>query len=68
VLAFRTTSGPVRPAGRYTLAEAGGATTVTFTLDAELTGIKKLLMSAAVTKTMKNEVQALNKVKTILET
>lgn len=67
-LAFQTTSGPVRPEGRYTLSESGGATTVTFVLDAQLTGIKKLLMSGAVTKTMKNEVQALDKVKTILET
>jgi uncharacterized protein YndB with AHSA1/START domain len=67
-LAFETTSGPVRPAGRYTLAESGEVTTVTFSLDAQLTGMKKLLMSGAVTKTMNSEVQALNKVKTILET
>lgn len=67
VLAFHATAGPVRPHGRYELAESDGSTTVTFSLDADLTGIKKLLMSGMVTKTMAAEVQAIEKVKTILE-
>lgn len=49
------------------LQEPGGVTTVTFTLDAELTGLKKLLMSGMVSKTMAGEVQAIDKVKSILE-
>jgi len=65
-LGFQTVTGPVRPAGHYTLAESDAGTTVTFTLDAQLSGLKKLLMTGPVTKTMNNEVQALNKVKTIL--
>jgi hypothetical protein len=67
VLAFQATAGPVRPHGRYDLAEWGGLTSVTFSLDAELTGIKKLLMGGMVAKTMNTEVQALDKAKTILE-
>jgi uncharacterized membrane protein len=67
VLAFQATAGPVRPHGRYDLAESGGLTSVTFSLDAELTGIKKLLMGGMVAKTMNTEVQALDKAKTILE-
>jgi uncharacterized membrane protein len=67
LIAFQTTAGPVRPRGRYALRESGGATTVTFNLDADLTGIKKILMGAMVGKTMNAEVQAIDKVKTILE-
>jgi uncharacterized protein YndB with AHSA1/START domain len=67
LIAFQTTAGPVRPRGRYALQEAGGTTTVTFTLDAELTGLKKLLMGGMVSKTMASEVQAIEKVKGILE-
>jgi len=68
VLAFQATAGPVRPHGRYELAESEGSTTVVFSLDAELAGIKKLFMGGMVAKTMAAEVQALEKAKTILET
>jgi len=66
-ISFQTTAGPVRPRGRYALRESGGATTVTFTLDAELTGLKKILMSGMVSRTMTAEVQAIEKAKSILE-
>lgn len=66
-IAFQTTAGPVRPRGRYDLQESGGVTTVTFTLDAELTGLKKILMGGLVGKTMAGEVQNIAKVKSILE-
>lgn len=66
LIAFQTIAGPVRPRGRYVLQESGGATTVTFTLDAELTGLKKILMGGMVAKTMAGEVQAIEKVKSIL--
>ncbi len=68
VLAFQTTAGPVRPRGRYELVESDGSTTVTFNLDADLAGIKKLFMGGMVTKTMATEVQALDKAKAVLET
>jgi uncharacterized membrane protein len=67
VIAFQTTSGPVRPRGRYDLQESGGVTTVNFSLDAELTGLKKLFMGGMVSKTMAAEVQAIEKAKSILE-
>ncbi len=67
VIAFQTTAGPVRPRGRYLLQESSGATTVIFTLDAELTGLKKFLMGGMVSKTMAGEVRAIDRVKNILE-
>lgn len=66
-LAFQATAGPVRPKGRYALRESNGTTTVTFSLDADLSGLKKLFMGPMVAKTMQSEVRALNKVKEILE-
>ena len=66
-LAFETTAGPVRPRGRYVLAESDGGTTVTFSLDAELTGLKRLIMGGMVNRTMASEVRAIEKVKGILE-
>ncbi|MGA7910269.1 MAG: SRPBCC family protein [Candidatus Dormiibacterota bacterium] len=68
VLAFQATAGPVRPRGRYELAEVDGSTTVTFSLDADLAGIKKFFMGGMVAKTMTAEVQALDKAKAVLET
>ena len=41
LIAFRTTSGPVRPIGRYELTPEGAGTRVHFTLKAELSGLKK---------------------------
>lgn len=66
-LAFETTAGPVRPRGQYVMQEAGSGTAVTFTLDAELTGLKKLLMGGMVSKTMAAEVRAIEQAKRILE-
>jgi carbon monoxide dehydrogenase subunit G len=64
---FRTTAGPVRPHGRYDLAPEDGGTRLTFSLDAELGGLRKLLMGSAVQRTMDLEVEALNRLKTVLE-
>ena len=66
-LAFRVIAGPVRPTGEYRFEETADGTTVTFLLDASLTGWKKLLMSRAVQATMESEVHALDTVKRILE-
>jgi len=64
---FRATAGPVRPEGSFDFVEEGGATRVTFKLDAELKGMKKL-MAPMVGKSMRNEVQSLERLKQILET
>ncbi len=66
-LAFRATAGPVRPEGGFDFVEDGGATLVTFELEAELQGLKKL-MAPIVGKSMRNEVESLDRLKQILET
>ena len=66
--AFRTVSGPVRPTGEYRLAPSGASgTTVAFSLDAEVTGWKKLVMGGAVQKSMDAEMAALDRAKAVLE-
>ncbi len=66
-LEFRTVAGPVRPHGRYDLEEVEGGTRLTFSLDAELSGLRKLLMGSMVQKTMDAEVSALDDLKRVLE-
>jgi uncharacterized membrane protein len=66
-MAFRTIAGPVRPTGEFRFQESGGATTLTMSLQAELSGVKRLLMSGMVKKTMDAEVAAIENVKRILE-
>jgi uncharacterized membrane protein len=57
-LAFKTIAGPVRPNGEFLFEETSGGTNVTLSLDAGLTGIKKLLLGGAVQKSMEAEVRA----------
>ena len=66
-LSFAATAGPVRPAGTYLFEETAGGTRLEFAIEAELTGIKKFLMSGAVQKTMDAEVGAIERLKTVLE-
>ena len=65
-LAFETTAGPVRPRGEYRFEQSDGGTRLTFALDAELSGLRKV-MSSMVTKTMQAEVAAIDNVKSLLE-
>jgi hypothetical protein len=44
-----------------------GGTRLTFTLDAELSGLRKLLMASMVKKTMDAEVEALAELKRVME-
>jgi uncharacterized protein YndB with AHSA1/START domain len=64
---FQTTAGPARPHGRYELAVENEGTNLTFSLDAKLGGIRKLLMGSAVQRTMELEVRALDRLKAVLE-
>ncbi len=64
---FRTTAGPVRPHGLYDLEATDAGTRLTFSLDAELGGLRKLFMGGMVQRTMESEVAALDAVKRILE-
>lgn len=66
-LEFQTLTGPARPHGRYDLEPVDGGTRLTFSLDAQLTGVSKLLMGSAVQKTMDSEVRALDNLKRVLE-
>jgi carbon monoxide dehydrogenase subunit G len=67
-IAFHAIAGPVRPRGSYVLESAGdGATRVTFSLEAEVTGAMKL-MKGKVQKTMNGEVAHLDDLKRVLET
>ena len=65
-LTFQATAGPVRPAGGFDFVEDAGVTRVTFWLEAELVGMKKL-MAPMVSKSMRSEVQSLDRLKQILE-
>jgi uncharacterized membrane protein len=66
-LAFRATAGPVRPTGEFRFEDVDGATRLTFSLDAELGGWKRLLMGGAVQQTMDAEMVALDRLKELLE-
>ena len=66
-LAFETVAGPVRPSGQFDFDDADGATRLRFALQAELTGLKKLLMGGSVQKTMDAEVAAAERLKQVLE-
>ena len=65
-VAFRVIAGPVRPVGSYVFT-GDMTTTVTFTLDVNLTGVKKLLMTRMVQQTMDAEMGALDRAKALLE-
>lgn len=66
-LAFEAIAGPVRPTGSYAFAPTVGGTRLTFSLQAELGAIKKLLMGGAVQKSMDAEVAATEHLKELLE-
>jgi uncharacterized membrane protein len=65
---FRAIAGPVRPTGSYRFSTTTpDETQLTFALQAELGGLKRLLMSGAVQSTMDAEMGALDRLKAILE-
>jgi carbon monoxide dehydrogenase subunit G len=68
-LEFQTVSGPARPHGRYDFAPTadGAGTNLTFALDAELSGLRGMLMGGQIQKTMDSEVRMLDNLKHVLE-
>ena len=66
-LEFQTVTGPARPHGRYDLEPVDGGTRLTFSLDATLSGIQRLLMGSMVQRTMDSEVRMLDNAKRVLE-
>jgi uncharacterized protein YndB with AHSA1/START domain len=67
LIEFQTIAGPVRPRGRYTFESLGDATRLTFELDAELGGLRGLLLGSTVARTMNAEVRTLDRLKEVLE-
>src|SRR4051794_30397413 len=65
--AFQVVAGPARPHGEFRFAPAGDGTQVTFSLAAELGGLKKLFMSSPVQKSMDGEMRSLDTAKARLE-
>ena len=61
-LEFQTVTGPARPHGSYRLETADGGTRVTFSLDADLGGLRGLLMGRAVQNTMEAEVRTIENI------
>jgi uncharacterized protein YndB with AHSA1/START domain len=66
-LAFKAIAGPVRPTGEYRFGPTADGTELAFSLEAELSGLKRLLMGGAVQSTMTAEIGALERLKSILE-
>jgi len=67
LLEFQTITGPVRPHGQYNMEPLDGGTRLSFALDAELTGLRKLLLGSMVQKTMDAEMATLDALKRNLE-
>jgi uncharacterized membrane protein len=66
-LAFQTIAGPVRPKGEFRFEETPEGTRLTMSLEADMSGIKRLLMGGAVQRTMDAEVQTTEELKRVLE-
>ncbi len=66
-LEFQTIAGPVRPHGRFDYEPVEGGTRVTFAIDAELTGLRRLFMGGMVQRSMDAGVASLDTLKRILE-
>ncbi|MEO6350367.1 MAG: SRPBCC family protein [Candidatus Limnocylindrales bacterium] len=66
-LEFKAIAGPVRPKGGYKLSESSGRTKVTFWLKEDLGLLKRLVLGRSVQKSMDAEMNALDKLKQVLE-
>jgi uncharacterized protein YndB with AHSA1/START domain len=65
--AFRVVQGPVRPVGEFRFVPDGDATTVSLSLSADLSGLKKLLLARTVQGAMDGEVHGLDRAKALIE-
>jgi uncharacterized protein YndB with AHSA1/START domain len=66
-LGFQVTSGPLRPRVDFTFAPSATGTTVSFSIAAPLTGVKKVVMGSTVQKNFAHEAAALTEAKRLLE-
>ena len=67
LIGFRTLTGPVRPTGRFEITPAGESCSLTFSLSAELTGVKKVFMGSMTQKSLDAEVGNLTRLKELVE-
>lgn len=66
-LAFQVISGPLTPHVAFAFAPAGNGTEVSFSIEAAIGGVKKVLMGKMAEKSMAAEATALDEAKRILE-
>jgi hypothetical protein len=65
--AFKVVAGPARPVGEFRIAPAGTGSSVSFSLSAELGGLKGLFMGRPVQASMDGEMAALDTAKRLIE-
>ena len=65
--AFSVIAGPARPKGEFRISQTTSGVHVTFSLEAELSGLKKLLLGGPVQGSMNAEMAALDTAKALLE-
>ena len=65
--AFKVIAGPVRPEGEFRFTAAGTTTEVTLSMRADLGGLKGLLLSRPVQRSLDGEVAGLDTAKRLLE-
>jgi uncharacterized protein YndB with AHSA1/START domain len=65
--AFKVVAGPARPVGEFRFTPSGSGTEVTFSLSAEIGGLKKLLLSGPIQGSMDGEMRALDTAKRLIE-
>ncbi len=65
--AFKVVAGPARPVGEFRFSPSGDGTEVTFSLNAELGGLKGLFLSRPVQSSMDGEMAGLDTAKANLE-
>jgi uncharacterized membrane protein len=66
-IGFRSVTGPVQLRGSFTFRGAEGGTAVTFTLDGDLSGVKRLLLGKQLQQAMAGEMANLDNARKILE-
>jgi uncharacterized protein YndB with AHSA1/START domain len=66
-LAFKAIAGPVRPTGEFRFAATDGGTHLSFSLEAQISGWKRFVMTRPVQSTMDAEMRALERLKSVLE-
>ena len=64
---FAVIAGPARPRGAFQISPTATGVNVTFSLDAELGGLKKFLLGGPVQSSMNGEMAALDTAKALLE-